>query len=61
MKYPCSEEKKKEIVWAVVRASWFQDKAHMILDEFNIHAEKESEKKIVDWDRTYPLTKYYLY
>ena len=38
-----------------------ENKWIMILDEFNIHAEKESEKKIVDWDRTYPLTKYYLY
>ena len=32
----------------------------MILDEFNIHPEKESERKIVDWDRTYILTKYYM-
>ena len=31
----------------------------MILDEFDIHTEKESEKKILDWDRTYFLTKYY--
>lgn len=31
----------------------------MILDEFDIHTEKESEKKIIDWDRTYFLTKYY--
>ena len=26
---------------------------------FNIHPAKESEVKIVDWDRTYFLTKYY--
>ena len=31
----------------------------MIFDEFDIHTEKESERKIVDWDRTYPLTKYF--
>jgi para-nitrobenzyl esterase len=33
----------------------------MVFDEFNIHPEKESKRKILDWDRTYPLTKYYLY
>ena len=32
----------------------------MVLDEFDIHTEKESERKIVDWDRTYFLTKYYM-
>jgi len=32
----------------------------MCLDEFNIHAAKEPEVKIVDWERTYPLTKYYV-
>ena len=31
----------------------------MIFDEFNIHPEKESQRKILDWDRTYFLTKYY--
>jgi len=36
-----------------------KDKYVMIFDEFNIHLEKESERKIVDWDRTYFLTKYY--
>ena len=30
-----------------------------VFDEFDIHPEKESERKIVDWDRTYFLTKYY--
>ena len=35
------------------------DKKVMILDEFDIHSEKESQKKIVDWDRTYFLTKYF--
>jgi para-nitrobenzyl esterase len=33
----------------------------MVLDEFDIHSEKESAVKIVDWDRTYDLTKYYLF
>ncbi len=31
----------------------------MIFDEDNIHAEKESERGIIDWDRTYFLTGYY--
>ena len=36
------------------------DKKVMVLDEFDIHPEKESERKIVDWERTYFLTKYYM-
>ena len=36
-----------------------KDRQIMVFDEFNIHPEKESERKIVDWDRTYSLTKYY--
>ena len=36
-----------------------EDKQLMIFDEFNIHPEKESQRKILDWDRTYFLTKYY--
>ena len=35
------------------------NKELMVLDEFNIHPEKEAERKIVDWDRTYFMTKYY--
>ncbi len=31
----------------------------MVFDEFNIHPEKESALKIVDWDNIYPLTKYF--
>ena len=31
----------------------------MVFDEFNIHPEKEAERKIVDWDRTYFLTRCY--
>ena len=34
-----------------------KDRKVMVLDEFDIHPEKESERKIVDWDRTYFLTK----
>jgi para-nitrobenzyl esterase len=32
----------------------------MVLDEFDIHPAKESDVKIVDWDKTYFLTKYYM-
>ena len=35
------------------------DKQVMVFDEDNIHTEKASEVKIVDWDKTYFLTKYY--
>ena len=37
-----------------------RDKRVMVLDEFDIHPAKESEVKIVDWDRTWFLTKYYM-
>ncbi len=36
-----------------------EDKPLMIFDEFNIHPEKESQRNILDWERTYFLTKYY--
>ena len=36
------------------------NKQVMVLDEYDIHPAKESEVKIVDWDRTYFLTKYYM-
>ena len=36
-----------------------ENKQVMVLDEFNIHPEKESELKIIDWNRTYFLTEYY--
>ena len=36
-----------------------ENKYVMVFDEFDIHAEKEAKLKIVDWDRTYFLTKYY--
>ena len=37
-----------------------ENKKVMVLDEFDIHTEKESVRKIIDWDRTYFLTKYYM-
>jgi para-nitrobenzyl esterase len=37
-----------------------KDKKVMVLDEFDIHPAKESEVKIVDWDRTICLNKYYM-
>ena len=36
-----------------------ENKQMMVFDEFDIHPEKESERKILDWDRTYFLTRYY--
>ena len=37
-----------------------KDKQVMVLDEQNIHPAKESDLKIVDWERTYFLTNYYM-
>ena len=31
----------------------------MVFDEFDIHPEKESDRKVVDWENTYPLTGYF--
>jgi para-nitrobenzyl esterase len=36
------------------------EKMVMVLDEFNIHPARESEVKIVDWERTYWVTKYHM-
>ena len=36
-----------------------ENKQLMIFEEFDIHPEKESQRKILDWDRTYFLTQYY--
>ena len=33
----------------------------LVLDEADIHTEPESGLKIVDWERMYGLTKYYLF
>ena len=37
-----------------------KEKQVMVLDEFDIHPAKESDVKIVDWERTCFLTKYYM-
>ena len=37
-----------------------KDKQVMVLDEFDINPTKESDVKIVDWERTCFLTKYYM-
>jgi len=37
-----------------------KDRQVMVLDEFDIHTAKEAELKIVDWERTYFLTNYYM-
>ncbi len=47
----------KEHVWPIYDTS---DKKVMVLDEKDIHTARESELKIVDWDRTYFLTNYYM-
>ena len=36
-----------------------KDKKLMVLDEQDIHPAKEADVKVVDWERTYFLTKYY--
>ena len=36
-----------------------ENKQIMILDEFDIHPEKDSQRNILDWERTYFLTKYF--
>ena len=36
-----------------------EDKRVMVFDEFNIHPEKESQRNIVDWEKTYFLSNYY--
>ena len=32
----------------------------MVFDEFDVHEDSENELHILDWERTYPLTKYYI-
>ena len=46
----------KEKVWPLYD---LENKQVMVFDEFNIHSEKEFERQILDWDRTYFMTKYY--
>lgn len=33
----------------------------MVFDEFNVHQGYEPDYGIVDWERTYPLTKYFMF
>ncbi|MBQ9015813.1 MAG: carboxylesterase family protein, partial [Firmicutes bacterium] len=47
----------KEKAWPLYDT---ENKYVMIFDEFDIHPEKESKRKIVDWERTYFLTNYYM-
>ena len=47
----------KEKVWPLYD---LENKQMMVFDEFDIRAEKEADMNIVDWDRTYFLTKYYV-
>ena len=47
----------KEKVWPLYD---LETKQVMVFDEFNIRPEKEADVNIVDWDRTYFLTKYYV-
>ena len=47
----------KEKVWPLYD---LENKQMMVFDEFNIRPEKEADVNIVDWDRTYFLTKYYV-
>ena len=37
-----------------------EDKRVMVFDEFDIHVAKEAEVGIVDWDKTYFMTKHYV-
>ncbi len=46
----------KEHVWPLYN---LEQREIMVFDEFDIHPAKESELKIVDWERCYFLTKYY--
>ena len=47
----------KEKVWPLYD---LENKQMMVFDEFDIRPEKEADVNIVDWDRTYFLTKYYV-
>ena len=38
-----------------------EKKEIMVFDEFDIHTSTEGEYKILDWERCYPLTKYYTF
>ena len=38
-----------------------ETKPIMVFDEFNVHQSTEADYGIVDWERTYPLTKYFIF
>jgi para-nitrobenzyl esterase len=46
----------KDHVWPLYDT---ENKWLMVFEEFDIHPERESDRKLVDWERTYFLTKYY--
>jgi len=48
----------KAIQWDLYNAD---TKPVMVFDEFNIHQSVEGDYGIVDWEKTYPLTKYFIF
>ena len=48
----------KAIYWDLYNS---ETKPVMVFDEFNIHQGYEADYGIVDWERTYPLTKYFIF
>ena len=48
----------KAIQWDLYNS---ETKPIMVFDEFNIHQGIEGDYGIVDWERTYPLTKYFVF
>ena len=46
----------KDHVWPLYDT---ENKWLLVFEEFDIHPERESDRKLVDWERTYFLTKYY--
>lgn len=48
----------KAIQWNLYNT---ETKPVMIFDEFNVHQGTEGDYGIVDWERTYPLTKYFIF
>ena len=48
----------KAIRWEPYNA---ETKPIMVFDEFHVHQGAEADYGIVDWERTYPLTKYFIF
>ena len=48
----------KAILWDLYNS---ETKPIMVFDEFNIHPGIEGDYGLVDWERTYPLTKYFIF